>query len=148
MNTFQLCQCSPRRPQARRDLSDQLATLQFFVFTHVFPAKPLHSFARHSEGNALLKIKFLRHGTFSRNWHLPRNNQDRSQFIMPDKPEEADDKMQMLAEPPIIDPNSLVSRVLRELYDSVEQEAIPDRFLTLLEQLEMAENSARTVETP
>ncbi len=67
---------------------------------------------------------------------------------MPDKPEEADDKMQMLAEPPIIDPNSLVSRVLRELYDSVEQEAIPDRFLTLLEQLEMAENSARTVETP
>lgn len=67
---------------------------------------------------------------------------------MHEKPKEADENVSLYAESHIIDPNSLVSRVLRELYDSVQNEAIPDRFLDLLEKLDMAESSARAVEMP
>lgn len=37
------------------------------------------------------------------------------------------------------DPNKIISMKLKALYSSVEQEGIPDRFLTLLEQLDDAE---------
>ncbi|MBB4066181.1 NepR family anti-sigma factor [Gellertiella hungarica] len=67
---------------------------------------------------------------------------------MHEKPNEADENVQTYAESHIIDPNSLVSRVLRELYDSVQNEAIPERFLDLLEKLDMAENSAKATENP
>ncbi|WP_303619490.1 NepR family anti-sigma factor [Mariluticola halotolerans] len=40
------------------------------------------------------------------------------------------------------DPNSQISQKLRELYSSVQEEAIPDRFLDLLEQLDEAEKAA------
>ena len=39
------------------------------------------------------------------------------------------------------DPNKIISMKLRALYNSVEQEGIPDRFLTLLEKLDEAERS-------
>jgi len=66
---------------------------------------------------------------------------------MHEKPNEADEN-HAYAETHVIDPNSLVSRVLRELYDSVQNEAIPDRFLDLLEKLDMAESSAKAIEAP
>lgn len=40
------------------------------------------------------------------------------------------------------DPNSQISRKLREYYDSVQEETIPDRFLDLLEKLDEAEEAA------
>ena len=42
------------------------------------------------------------------------------------------------------DPNQIISQKLRALYDSVEQEGIPDRFLDLLEQLDEAEAKQKT----
>lgn len=66
---------------------------------------------------------------------------------MHENPKEADENVSAQAESHIIDPNSLVSRVLRELYDSVQNEAIPDRFLDLLEKLDMAESAAKAVDT-
>lgn len=67
---------------------------------------------------------------------------------MHEKHKEAAENVQSGAESSVIDPNSLVSRVLRELYDSVQNEAIPERFLDLLEKLDMAESSAKADETP
>lgn len=67
---------------------------------------------------------------------------------MHEKHKEAAENVQASGESSVIDPNSLVSRVLRELYDSVQNEAIPERFLDLLEQLDMAESSAKAGETP
>ena len=67
---------------------------------------------------------------------------------MHEKHNEAAENVQAGAESSVIDPNSLVSRVLRELYDSVQNEAIPDHFLDLLEKLDMAESSAKADETP
>ena len=40
------------------------------------------------------------------------------------------------------DPNSLISQKLRDFYDNVREERIPDRFLDLLEQLDRAEQAA------
>jgi Anti-sigma factor NepR len=37
------------------------------------------------------------------------------------------------------DPNRIIAMKLRALYNSVEQEGIPDRFLALLERLDEAE---------
>jgi len=41
------------------------------------------------------------------------------------------------------DPNTQISMKLRELYNSVQDEGIPDRFLDLLERLDEAEKNAR-----
>lgn len=60
---------------------------------------------------------------------------------------EADENGPALTESYLIDPNSLVARVLRELYDSVQNEAIPERFLDLLEKLDRAENAAKAVDS-
>jgi len=38
-------------------------------------------------------------------------------------------------------PNASISRKLKELYEAVQEEGIPDRFLDLLERLEEAENA-------
>ncbi len=46
------------------------------------------------------------------------------------------------------DPNRIISQKLKALYDSVEQEGIPDRFLDLLEKLDQAEASQKKPETP
>lgn len=43
-------------------------------------------------------------------------------------------------------PNASISRKLREFYDSVQEEGIPDRFLDLLERLDQAEKNAKAVE--
>lgn len=66
---------------------------------------------------------------------------------MHENQKEADEKSPASAEPHLIDPNSLVARVLRELYDSVQNEAIPERFLDLLEKLDRAENAAKAVDS-
>ncbi|WP_246739703.1 NepR family anti-sigma factor [Martelella sp. HB161492] len=42
-------------------------------------------------------------------------------------------------------PNEAISRRLKALYSSIEQEEIPDRFLDLLEKLDAAEEAARSV---
>ncbi|TLP49290.1 hypothetical protein FDK21_06715 [Cohaesibacter sp. CAU 1516] len=41
-----------------------------------------------------------------------------------------------------LDPNSAIAQKLKALYTQTEQEAIPDRFLDLLEQLDEAERAA------
>lgn len=46
------------------------------------------------------------------------------------------------------DPNRIISQKLKALYDSVEQEGIPDRFLDLLEKLDQAEASQKNPEKP
>ena len=45
----------------------------------------------------------------------------------------------------ILDPNSQIGVKLRSLYAAVQEEAIPDRFLELLERLEQAEKNAKSV---
>lgn len=47
-----------------------------------------------------------------------------------------------------IDPNTLVVRVLRDLYVSVQEEAIPPHLLDLLERLDKAENNTSNAEAP
>lgn len=42
------------------------------------------------------------------------------------------------------DATSEISRKLRALYDSVQEEGVPDRFLDLLEKLDQAEKAAKT----
>ena len=42
-------------------------------------------------------------------------------------------------------PNASISRKLREFYNAVQEEGIPDRFLDLLERLEQAEKNAKSV---
>ena len=41
------------------------------------------------------------------------------------------------------DPNRIISQKLKALYAAVEQEGIPDRFLSLLEKLDEAERSQK-----
>lgn len=41
------------------------------------------------------------------------------------------------------DPNSQISRRLREFYDSVQEQEIPDRFLDLLEKLDQVEKATK-----
>jgi len=41
------------------------------------------------------------------------------------------------------DPNSLISRKLRDFYDNVREERIPDRFIDLLEKLDKAEKASK-----
>ena len=43
-------------------------------------------------------------------------------------------------------PNASISRKLREFYDAVQEEGIPDRFLDLLERLDQAEKNAKSVQ--
>jgi len=40
-------------------------------------------------------------------------------------------------------PNASISRKLKEFYEAVQEEGIPDRFLDLLERLEEAENAQK-----
>ncbi len=47
--------------------------------------------------------------------------------------------------PGAMQPNASISRKLREFYDAVQEEGIPDRFLELLERLEEAEKNAKSV---
>ena len=47
--------------------------------------------------------------------------------------------------PGAVQPNASISRKLREFYDAVQEEGIPDRFLELLERLDQAEQAAKSV---
>jgi hypothetical protein len=47
------------------------------------------------------------------------------------------------AKPGSLAPNASISRKLRDFYDAVQEEGIPDRFLDLLERLEEAENAQK-----
>ncbi|MBU1316851.1 MAG: hypothetical protein KJ947_01475 [Alphaproteobacteria bacterium] len=44
-------------------------------------------------------------------------------------------------------PNASISRKLREFYDAVQEEGIPDRFMDLLEKLDEAERSSNSVKS-
>ena len=44
-----------------------------------------------------------------------------------------------------LDPNGAIATKLKALYTQTEQEAIPDRFLDLLEQLDEAERAATSL---
>ena len=48
--------------------------------------------------------------------------------------------------PGAVQPNASISKKLREFYDAVQEEGIPDRFLDLLERLEQAEKNAKSVD--
>jgi hypothetical protein len=50
------------------------------------------------------------------------------------------------ARPGSVSPNASISRKLREFYDAVQEEGIPDRFLDLLERLDHAERNAKSVD--
>lgn len=45
------------------------------------------------------------------------------------------------------DSNRIISQKLKALYSAVEQEGIPDRFMSLLEQLDEAERRGQETET-
>ena len=47
--------------------------------------------------------------------------------------------------PGAVQPNASISRKLREFYDAVQDEGIPDRFMDLLERLEQAEKASKSV---
>lgn len=47
--------------------------------------------------------------------------------------------------PGTVQPNASISRKLREFYDAVQDEGIPDRFMELLERLDQAEKNAKAV---
>ncbi|MCP1199739.1 hypothetical protein NIM86_09985 [Notoacmeibacter sp. MSK16QG-6] len=51
--------------------------------------------------------------------------------------------MQM-KEPAPMEQNSEISQKLRSLYEAVQEEAIPDKFLDLLEKLDQAEQASRS----
>nr|WP_321458268.1 NepR family anti-sigma factor [uncultured Cohaesibacter sp.] len=44
-----------------------------------------------------------------------------------------------------LDPNDAIAQQLKALYTQTEQEAIPDRFLDLLERLDEAERAANSI---
>lgn len=46
--------------------------------------------------------------------------------------------------PGTVPPNASISRKLREFYQAVQEEAIPDRFLDLLEKLDEAERNTKS----
>ena len=48
--------------------------------------------------------------------------------------------------PGAVQPNASISRKLREFYDAVQGEGIPDRFMELLERLDQAEKNAKSVD--
>lgn len=61
------------------------------------------------------------------------------------------DDMNLAAQPQEVrpgstSPNASISRKLREFYDAVQEEGIPDRFLDLLERLDQAEKNAKSVQ--
>jgi len=58
------------------------------------------------------------------------------------KTEALDERQQELRASDILDPNNQIGVRLRSLYAAVQEEAIPDRFLDLLEKLDRAEMMA------
>ena len=66
---------------------------------------------------------------------------------MTTRKQEAEQKRPDLRAVDILDPNNQIGIRLRSLYAAVQEEAIPDRFLDLLEKLDRAEQmAAKTVE--
>ena len=58
------------------------------------------------------------------------------------KTEALDERQQELRASDILDPNNQIGVRLRSLYAAAQEEAIPDRFLDLLEKLDRAEMMA------
>lgn len=58
------------------------------------------------------------------------------------KTEALDERQQELRASDILDPNNQIGVRLRSLYAAAQEEAIPDRFLDLLEKLDQAEMMA------
>ncbi|MGO4436581.1 NepR family anti-sigma factor [Rhizobium sp. RAF56] len=66
---------------------------------------------------------------------------------MTTRKQEAEQKRPDLRAVDILDPNNQIGIRLRSLYAAAQEEAIPDRFLDLLEKLDRAEQmAAKTVE--
>lgn len=61
---------------------------------------------------------------------------------------QTDDDIAGKADGPVVPASgrTVISRKLRELYDTVQDEGIPDKFLDLLEKLDEAERNAGTSE--
>jgi hypothetical protein len=70
---------------------------------------------------------------------LKDNRQQSEKLMTTGKNEELDGHRAELRASDIIDPNSQIGVRLRSLYAAAQEEAIPDRFLDLLEKLDQAE---------
>ncbi len=74
---------------------------------------------------------------------------ERAPCVMSDDDDRKKGKMTTIqpheVKPGAMPPNASISRKLREFYDAVQEEGIPDRFLELLERLDQAEKNAKSV---
>jgi hypothetical protein len=64
---------------------------------------------------------------------------ERNFYMTTQKPEEAEPRRPDVKAADILDPNSQIGVKLRSLYAAAQDEAIPDRFLDLLEKLDQVE---------
>ncbi|MBA8835340.1 hypothetical protein GGE50_000137 [Rhizobium leguminosarum] len=75
--------------------------------------------------------------------HAPRTDNRREDELMTTRKKEAADQRKLeLRASDILDPNNQIGVRLRSLYAAAQDEAIPDRFLDLLEKLDHAEMMA------
>lgn len=71
-------------------------------------------------------------------WRGLKDNRQEVKFMTTGNSEKDQQRLEMRASD-ILDPNSQIGVKLRSLYAAVQEEAIPDRFLDLLEKLDQAE---------
>jgi hypothetical protein len=74
--------------------------------------------------------------------HAPTDNWREDELMTTRKKDAADQRKLELRASDILDPNNQIGVRLRSLYASAQEEAIPDRFLDLLEKLDHAEMMA------
>jgi hypothetical protein len=86
-------------------------------------------------------------GMFSRSGTrgLKDNRQQSEKLMTSRKNEELDGHRAELRASDLFDPNSQIGVRLRSLYAAAQEEAIPDRFLDLLEKLDQAEMASSKV---
>ena len=93
--------------------------------------------------------KFRLQGTFFIQAHFQQTKPQQAACVMSEDETRNKEKMNTPQSsnfrPGAMLPNASISRKLREFYDAVQEEGIPDRFLDLLERLEEAEKSAKSV---
>jgi hypothetical protein len=93
--------------------------------------------------------KFRKGGTFFRNAHYTYDDIAMGCPSMSDDLRKKNDMTAIQSQevrPGTVTPNASISRKLREFYEAVQEEAIPDRFLDLLERLDEAERNAKPVD--
>jgi hypothetical protein len=101
--------------------------------------------------NVVKEKKFRCQGTFFGSEHFPGTIPQQAACVMSEDETRKKEKMTTAQSdnfrPGAMQPNASISRKLREFYDAVQEEGIPDRFLELLERLEEAEKNAKSVKT-